>query len=112
MAEKRKTVLGEKSHAHSVKLRQETKNKVDEMLTSGEKITFERIMEECSVSRGFLYDKEMRVYIDESIRLQKEEMLNLPNQQQNLFWKLMAAYIFSICLWMSKKLYSKIPLST
>lgn len=38
MAEKRETILGEKSHAKSVKLRQETKNN-DEMLTSGEKIT-------------------------------------------------------------------------
>lgn len=39
MAEKRKIILGEKSHAKSVKLRQETKNKANEMLTSGEKIT-------------------------------------------------------------------------
>lgn len=98
MAEKRKTALGEKSHAKSVKLRQETKNKVDEMLVSGEKITFKRIMEECGVSKGFVYDKDIRVYIDEAIRLQKEEMLNLPNQQQNLFWKLMAAYIFQYSL--------------
>lgn len=98
MAEKRKTVLGEKSHAKSIKLRQETKNKVDELLANGEKITFKRIMEECGVSKGFLYDKNIRAYIDEAIRLQKEEMLNLPNQQQNLFWKLMAAYIFQYSL--------------
>lgn len=98
MAEKRKTTLGEKSHANSVRLRQETKNKVDEMLTSGEKITFKKIMEECGVSKGFVYDKEIRAYIDAAINLQKEEMLSLPNQQQNLFWKLMTAYIFQYSL--------------
>lgn len=98
MADKRKTVLGEKSHANSVKLRQETKNKIDEMLASGEKITFKKIMEECGVSKGFVYDKEIRAYIDSAINLQKEEMLSLPNQQQNLFWKLMAAYIFQYSL--------------
>lgn len=98
MEEKRKTALGGKSHAKFVKLRQETKNKVDEMLASGEKIIFKRIMEECGVSKGFVCDKEIRAYIDAAISLQKEEMLSLPNQKQNLFWKLMAAYIFQYSL--------------
>ena len=52
MVEKRETTLGEKSYAESVKLRQETKNKADEMLTSGERITFKKIMEKCGIRKG------------------------------------------------------------
>lgn len=98
MGEKRNTKLGKDSHEKSVRLRQETKNKIDEMLTSGTKITFKSVMEECGVSKGFVYDKDIRAYIEEAQRLQKEEMLNLPNQQQNLYWKLMASYIFQYSL--------------
>lgn len=94
----RKTVLGNKRHEESVQLRQKTKNKIDEMLVNGTKITFKSVMEECGVSKGFVYDKDIRAYIEEAQRMQKEESLNLPNQQQNLYWKLMASYIFQYAL--------------
>ena len=98
MREKRNTKLGDSSHEKSVRLRQETKNKIDEMLANGTKITFKSVMEECGVSKGFVYDKDIRAYINEAQRMQKEEALNLPNQQQNLYWKLMASYIFQYSL--------------
>lgn len=98
MGKKRNTKLGKDSHEKSVRLRQETKNKIDEMLVNGTKITVKSVMEECGVSKGFVYDKDIRAYIEEAQRLQKEEMLNLPNQQQNLYWKLMASYIFQYSL--------------
>lgn len=94
----RKTVLGNKSHEKSVKLRQETKNKIDEMLTNGTKITFENVMKECKVSKGFVYNEEIRKYIEAAKAVQKDEKLNLPNQQLNLYWKLMASYIFQYSL--------------
>ena len=66
---KRNTKLGDSSHEKSVRLRQETKNKIDEMLANGTKITFKSVMEECGVSKGFVYDKDIRAYINEAHNL-------------------------------------------
>lgn len=95
---KRSTKLGNESHENSVKLRQEVKDTIDDMLAKGEKITKTGVARKCNISRGLLYSPEMDTYINAAIQLQEEQSLNLPNQETNLYRKLMASYIFQYSL--------------
>ena len=98
MNEKRSTKLSRASHENSIKKRTEIKNAIDDMLTKGEKITKANIVRRCNVSRGLLNSPELDSYIKAAQRMQDENSLHMPNQENNLYRKLMSSYIFQYSL--------------
>ena len=89
-----------KKHEDSQKLRQETKNFIDEMVVNGFKVTKKAVREGMGVSNGFVNNSEITAYIKQAQALQKEQDLNVDVEYQRttLFRKLMASYIFQYSL--------------
>lgn len=97
---KRSSALCDKKHTESQKLRQETKNYVDNLLSKGVKITKKQVMEGMGVSNGFVNNPEISAYIKEKQKYQQEEspIVDIEHQSDILHKKLMAAYIFQYAL--------------
>lgn len=97
---KRSSAMCDKKHDDSQKLRQETKNYIDNLLTQGIKITKKQVREGMGVSNGFVNNPEISAYIKEKQKYQMEEMpiVDVKHQSDILHKKLMAAYIFQYAL--------------
>lgn len=90
----------EQKHKDSQKLRQETKNFIDNMLINGIPITQKNVEEGMNVSHGFVNNPEISSYIKQAQTLQEEQDLNVDVEYQRtiLLRKLMASYIFQYSL--------------
>lgn len=97
---KRTSEMCQKKHNDSVKLRQETKNFIDEMVVNGLKVSKKAVRDGMHVSNGFVNNPEITAYIKQAQALQKKEELNVDVDYQDitLFRKLMASYVFQYSL--------------
>lgn len=96
--EKRSSPLTTKKHEESIKLRTEIKRKIDDMLSSGVKITKADISRKCEVSRSFLNSPEMDKYIKAAQKIQEEQGISEKKEETSIYRKLMASYIFQYAL--------------
>lgn len=89
-----------KKHEDSQKLRQETKNFIDEMVVNGLKVSKKAVRKGMGISNGFVNNPEITAYIKQAQELQKEDGVNVDVEYQRttLFRKLMASYVFQYSL--------------
>lgn len=97
---KRLSEMCQKKHEDSQKLRQETKNFIDEMVINGLKVSKKAVRKGMGISNGFVNNPEITAYIKQAQELQKDDGINVDVEYQRtiLFRKLMASYVFQYSL--------------